>query len=254
MKIYDCFIFFKEFELLELRLKTLNEVVDYFVIAEINITHSGLPKPYYFEENRERFKEYEDKIIYLKDIAYPQTNPWIVENAHRNMLQRGWENVTQDDYIMISDLDEIPNPKAILNGINLHLNIFSLVQDLYCFYVNCKSNQEWIGTVVAKWDKIVSPQDIRNNRHCNKFIYNGGWHYTSMGGKERIKEKFAAFAETDFNIPQFMNDENLDQCLETGKDLTDRKEAYAQKRFIKDSEITHKEIFEFKDKYPTFYK
>ena len=254
MKIYDCFIFFKEFELLELRLKTLNDFVDYFVIAEINITHSGLLKPYYFQENRERFKEYEDKIIYLQDIAYPQTNPWIVENAHRNMLQRGWGGVTTDDYIMISDLDEIPNPIAVREGIKRKLNIFSLSQDLFCFYVNCKSNQKWSGTVVAKRNQIKSPQDIRNNRNNYTQINDGGWHYTSMGGKDRIKEKFAAFAETDFNIPQYMNDDNLNKCLETGKDLTDRQEEYAQKRFIADSEITHKEIFEFKDKYPNFYK
>jgi beta-1,4-mannosyl-glycoprotein beta-1,4-N-acetylglucosaminyltransferase len=101
---------------------------------------------------------------------------------------------------------------------------------------------------------IKTPQDIRNNRHFYTFVRNGGWHYSSMGGKERIRQKFDAFAETDFNLPSLMCDDNLDKCLETGKDLTDRQEEYAQKRFITESEITHKEVLEWKNEYTNFYK
>ena len=253
MKIYDCFMFFNEVELLDLRLRTLKNHVDYFVLAEINITHSGKPKPYYFDEYKHLFKDY--NIIHLKDITYPQENPWIVENAHRNMLQRGYKDASPDDYIIISDLDEIPSPESITLGINNGYHKFGMHQELYCYYVNCKSDQVWAGSVVTQKRYINSPQEIRNHR-CNQpfnFV-NGGWHYTSMGGKERIRTKFNSFAETDFNIDQYMSDQNLNECLETGKDLTGRKESCFQKRFITENEITHKEVLQWKNEYPDFWK
>ena len=63
MKIYDCFIFFNELDLLEIRLKTLEKVVDYFLLVEATKTHRGQDKPLYFNENKERFKKWEKKII-----------------------------------------------------------------------------------------------------------------------------------------------------------------------------------------------
>lgn len=250
-KVIDCFMFFNEVELLDLRLRTLKDYVDYFVLAEINITHSGKLKPYYFDEYKHLFAEY--NIIHLKDIAYPQSNPWIVENAHRNMLNHF--DCDPDDYVIISDLDEIPNPEKIHQGIELGYHSFGFHQELYCYYVNCKSSQVWAGSVCTKRKYIKSPQDVRNNR-CNQpfnFI-NGGWHYTSMGGKDRIRLKFDSFAETDFNVDQYMNDQNLDQCLQTGKDLTGRTESCFQKQFITESEVTHKEVLTWKNDYPEFWK
>jgi beta-1,4-mannosyl-glycoprotein beta-1,4-N-acetylglucosaminyltransferase len=246
-------MFFNEVELLDLRLRTLDAYVDFFVIAEINITHSGLPKPYIFEEYSYLFEKYKSKIIYLKDICYPQVDPWIVENAHRNVIAKGIVNADPDDYIIISDLDEIPNPVKVIEGIKIGYQSFGLNQDLYCYFVNCKSYQQWQGSVVLKKKLIQTPQIVRNNRLYQSYYFDdGGWHYTSMGGKERIRTKFKSFAETAFNIPQFMSDENLDKCLTTGKDLTDRPEKAFQKRFIKDEEITHKEIFEWSKQYPNF--
>ena len=246
-------MFFNEVELLDLRLRTLKDHVDYFVLAEINITHSGKPKPYYFDEFKFLFKEY--NIIHLKDVMPPDPNPWVVENAHRNMLQKGYDSAFPDDYIIISDLDEIPNPVRIHEGINMGLNSFGLHQDLYCYYTNCKSAQIWAGSVVIKKKYIKTPQHVRNNRFNQPINFpDGGWHYTSMGGKERIRLKFDSFAETDFNIYQYMNDSNLDECLETGKDLTGRTESYAQKRFIDDSEVTHKEVLSWRNEYPNFWK
>lgn len=250
--IYDCFMFYNEVELLDLRLRTLREYVDVFVLAEINITHSGKDKPYYFDEFKSLFKEY--NIIHLKDIAYPNDNPWIVENAHRNMLQRGYTDAYHDDYIIISDLDEIPDPQKVHEGIESGLNTFGIHQELYCYYINCKSDQIWAGSVVSKRQYIKSPQDARNNR-CNQPVnLVGGWHYTSMGGKDRIRLKFDSFAETDFNIDKYMSDSNLDECLSTGKDLTGRTESYFQKRFITEDEITHKEVLTWKNDYPNFWK
>lgn len=251
--IYDCFMFFNEVELLDLRLRTLKDHVDYFVLAEINITHSGKPKPYYFDEFKHEFKDY--NIIHLKDICYPQTDPWIVENAHRNLIAKGLAGAKHNDYALISDVDEIPNPEKIKEAISAGHKSFSFKQDLFYFYVNNLSGIEWHGTVGTRIDHFTTPQDIRNHRWEHKIVLqDGGWHYSSMGGKERIRTKFEAFAESQLNTRELMSDENLDICLETGRDLTDRKNEWAKTRLLKDSEITHKEIFDWRIKYPNFYK
>lgn len=251
--IYDCFMFFNEVELLELRFKTLNHVVDYFVIAEIDITHSGKQKGYLFDITQ--YPEYAHKIIHLKDFCYPQKNAWIVENAHRNLIAKGLTNASPGDYILISDLDEIPNPVGLKQCIGLGYTKFSFKQDLFYFYVNNLSGIEWHGTVATRFDHFTTPQDVRNKRWSSPFlVHNGGWHYSSMGGKERIRTKFDAFAETELNTSELMSDDNLNDCLATGRDLTDRKESYAKTRVLKDSEITHKEIFEWREKHKEFYK
>jgi beta-1,4-mannosyl-glycoprotein beta-1,4-N-acetylglucosaminyltransferase len=121
MKIFDCFTFFNELDLLEIRLTELYDVVDYFVIIEADKTQTGKPKEYYFEKNKTRFIRYKDKIIHFK-INMPETNNfWIMENYQRNQILRGLINCKKNDIILISDLDEIPNPKQF-NEIKLLLN------------------------------------------------------------------------------------------------------------------------------------
>lgn len=89
--IYDCFIFFNEVELLDLRLRTLKDTVDYFVLAEIDITHSGKKKRYYFDEFKGMFKDY--NIIHVKSDSIKFQDPWQVENAHRNLLAEGYKTL-----------------------------------------------------------------------------------------------------------------------------------------------------------------
>ena len=114
MKVYDCFTFFNELDLLEIRLNELYNSVDYFVIAEANMSHSGKPKDYVLEENWERFKPFQDKIRYLKIDDFPVThNSWVREKFQRDALSRGFTDMQSDDLIIISDLDEIPRAEII---------------------------------------------------------------------------------------------------------------------------------------------
>ncbi len=130
MAIYDCFTFYNEYELLELRLSLLYDVVDYFVISELDVTQSGSPKRYNFYENKNKFLPYMDKIIYLKETNAPllygnkklvnksdmtMTGDWAIENYQRNCLIHGLKDCNFDDLIIISDLDEIPNPDVLRN-------------------------------------------------------------------------------------------------------------------------------------------
>lgn len=121
MKIYDCFTFFNELDLLEIRLNELNDSVDYFVIVEANKTHTGIPKEYIFEKNKKKFKKFLPKIIYVK-INSPFNklkNSWVLENYQRNQIINGLKNCKPEDIIFISDLDEIPNKKDFKKIIKL---------------------------------------------------------------------------------------------------------------------------------------
>ena len=114
MKIYDCFSYWDEDLLLELRLNILNDYVDYFVIVEGNKTWQNNYKKLRFDISK--FSKFKDKIIYIPVEDMPDgDNPYLRENFQRNCIFRGLKNTTEDDLIIISDLDEIPNPKVINN-------------------------------------------------------------------------------------------------------------------------------------------
>ncbi|MEQ1678044.1 MAG: hypothetical protein ABL876_15150, partial [Chitinophagaceae bacterium] len=119
MKIIDCFTFFNELDLLEFRLKLLSPHITHFVIAESNLTHSGGPKPYYFEENKKRFEPWLHKITYIplqqsaEGLAFtknettynPQSASWKLENEQRNALSVAGSLAGDTDLVIVSDLD-----------------------------------------------------------------------------------------------------------------------------------------------------
>jgi beta-1,4-mannosyl-glycoprotein beta-1,4-N-acetylglucosaminyltransferase len=118
MKIYDCFTFFNELDVLEMRLNILDKDVDYFVLVESNKTHSGKDKELIFQKNKTRFADFSDKIIHIIVDDMPQSNNgnrWKLENFQREAIMRGLSKCTDEDIILISDLDEIPDPKALEN-------------------------------------------------------------------------------------------------------------------------------------------
>lgn len=126
MKVYDCFSFFNEIDLLEIRLLLLNDIVDKFVIVELNKTHRGEDKKYNFPEYKDRFQPYRDKIIYIQPEevpVYKGAGDWTIENFQRNCIMRGLHNCEPEDMIIISDLDEIPNPYILKNLSQIHVEL-----------------------------------------------------------------------------------------------------------------------------------
>ncbi|BAL84356.1 putative glycosyl transferase family 17 protein [Selenomonas ruminantium subsp. lactilytica TAM6421] len=113
-KIYDGFTFYKEFELLEWRLKMLYDIVDYFIIVESDRTFQNKPKPFYFAENKERFSQYADKIRYIQvtDKIECKDN-WSIQIFQRNCISRGLTDCQPDDIVMIGDIDEFPDPEVL---------------------------------------------------------------------------------------------------------------------------------------------
>ena len=117
--IHDCFLFFNELDLLEIRLNVLNKYVDKFVIIEATRTHSGLEKPLYYLQNKNRYKLFWDKIIHIVVDTFPSkfNTRWELENYHRNGATEYIQQCSDDDIILLCDVDEIINPECLKNVI-----------------------------------------------------------------------------------------------------------------------------------------
>lgn len=217
--IYDCVLFFKELELLELRFNILNDVVDVFCICESDKTFTGITKPYYFEENIQRFSRFKNKILYKKITFENFTNPWANEHFQRNESIHG--NFLDDDIILLSDMDEIPNPD-ILSNIQIQDNdILHFKQHLYYYNLNTKLEQDWYGTRAFKKSVLNqhTPTQIRHLETKN-IIQDGGWHFSYFGNKNFIEEKLNSFSHTEFNNSFYKS--NIEQSIKNKKDLFNR--------------------------------
>lgn len=224
--IYDCFMFFNELDLLEIRLNELNTVVDKFLIVEATKTHAGEEKPLYFNENKEKFSAFKDKIEHIIIDEYPEYNcAWELENYQRNVIiETLKERCSEDDVIIISDLDEIPRPECIEKYKDTKgIKVFE--QQLYTFYFNYLNITEpvWTrGTRMLKF-KDIGDKSLTGIRFAEgKHIKNAGWHFTYVGGLEMVKYKIKSFSHQEYNNDYYMNDERLKGLIDKGIDIFER--------------------------------
>ena len=140
--VYDCFTFFNEMDILEIRLNELDEVVDYFVIVESTRTFQKKEKPLYLNLDDERIIKFKDKIIHIVVDEFPNfftywrvPKTWDYENHQRNAIARGLKNVSPDDIIIVSDVDEIPSAKKIIENLNLNQPIV-FQQKFFYYFLN----------------------------------------------------------------------------------------------------------------------
>jgi beta-1,4-mannosyl-glycoprotein beta-1,4-N-acetylglucosaminyltransferase len=235
--IYDCFTFFNEFEILDIRLHTLNNVVDKFVLVESNTTHSGQKKPLYFDINKEKFNSYLNKIIHVViDDMDNLKGDWTREKYQRNSIMNGLKNLAVDeDIILISDVDEIPNPKLIIA--NLEDKIYGFEQRLFYFYLNYEqlSGSKWVGTKMLKYKilKEISPDYVRVCVEKYIAIKNGGWHFSYLGNIEQIKYKIQSFAHQEFNKSDIID--KIEENIKKRQDIFGRDEYIYQIVPIDDS-------------------
>ncbi len=250
--VYDCFIFFNELDLLEIRLNELNEVVDKFVLIEANKTFQNNHKPYYFEENKERFSPFLDKIIHIKLDKYPlfipiinPFTPWKLEFFQRNSIVKGLVNCKPEDIVLISDVDEIPKASVLKEMLAKGIDqIYGLKMDMYMYFLNNQLIYDggssmtmeqskdgiWHCTAVLPYKLLKQKPNrlrkiimrTRRRGEVFKIIPNAGWHFTYLGGVKNIIKKLEAFSHTEFNNDTFKSQEKIEEYITTGKDLFGR--------------------------------
>lgn len=217
-KVYDCFLFFNEFEILELRLNELYDAVDKFVLVECKETFRGNPKPLYFKENQHLFKKFADKIIYVcVDKHIETSNPWEREAFQRNQIIKGLKGCKNTDIVLISDVDEILKRSAIQEIVKEltigRKKIVCCEQPMYRFYLNQRDPTPWAGTIATTFKRVrkKAPDSLRLERNTcisshttfhYPMIKNAGWHFTSMGGLNRVVQKYEAFSHAEADIPE----------------------------------------------------
>ena len=244
--IYDCFTFFNELDLLEIRLNVLKDVVDKFVLVESDRTFTNRPKRLVFEENRTRFAAFADRIIYVKVTDHPPfKTAWHYESHQRNAIARGLIDAKLEDVILVSDVDEIPNPSAIRRYAGTR-GMVTFQQAYYAYYLNFRNvrRQRWqfakmvsyadflhgfdgvdvmhnehlpeevnVGTTASKIRMRVLPR----SRGGETVVKNGGWHFTSLGGVSALAEKMRSFSHQEYNPGDGAIDERkLAELIEKG--------------------------------------
>ena len=241
--LIDAFTYFNEKELVELRIKYLNPIVDYFVVIESNITFTGQKKEWNFPKVLENnLKDFAHKIQYhqlkinLKDIKNEESwiinnikgdDFWRIENYQRNYIKTACKNFSNKDILVISDLDEIPSIKK-LNFIltSDFKKIAPIALEQYLFHLDCNHVrlESWKGSIVTTIEScnIFSPQTFRRQRNRISHFTAGGWSFSSFGGYKRVKEKIEAYAHSEHNNDKFKSVEHIAHCQRTGSDLFHR--------------------------------
>ena len=243
--IYDCFSYWDEDLLLDLRLNILNKFVDYFIIVEGNKTWQNNPKELRFDLNR--FKEFKDKIIYIPVTDLPEgDNPYLRENYQRNCILRGLNAAKPKDIIIISDLDEIPNPKKIsCFKQNMKYAVFKQKHFYYKLNLQSQKNPFWHGSRICNYKDLKSPQWLRNLKfkkrpfwridkfRLNNIIENGGWHFCNLKTPEKLLYKYKNLCETNDPIhfknkinEKYLNINNVEEKLLNKKDIIGRDDTF----------------------------
>ncbi|MDE6386345.1 MAG: glycosyltransferase [Lachnospiraceae bacterium] len=249
--IYDCIPFFNELDILKLRMQILSPYVDKFVLEESTVTFSGEPKEMIFAKNRDMFREFEDKILYVAVDNSPMSGVTTHERDkfQKNQLIRAMAEAKPDDIVIFSDVDEIPNPKVLQKIVQNfdQEKIYHLAQRMFYCFLNMEEvsgnllsitgefqgvdRKQWLGTKICCFKNLpkegivflreVSPKDPRSVR-----VPDGGWHFGYMGGDgerdvaKRIGIKVQAAAHQEYNKSRYLN-EAVDRLL-CGEDIFDR--------------------------------
>jgi len=243
MKIFDCFMYFDEDLLLDLRLNILDKFVDKFVIVESNLTHSGKLKEFKFDINN--FKKFEKKISYhpienlLIDKNLKIKKNWsqnhLVDQSIRNSISKYITDASDNDWIIISDIDELPNPDIIEHfDVRNKYSFFEQQLFYYKFNLKCMSEPPWYGSRLCVKKYLKSPQWLRNIKVKNQdnlfnkifnnqqILKNGGWHFSSVKKPAEIITKMKSFAHSELVKDYMLNESYIMKKINNCEDIFER--------------------------------
>ncbi len=239
MAIYDCFQYFNEEHIADLRFNILNEFVDYFVIVESTVNHQGREKKLQFDINN--YKKFKNKIRYIIVDDTPENfkkphegGESLVEQHQRNSLIRGLDKADDEDIIILSDVDEIPDLKKLNLFKKENYAVFS--QKMFMYKINFLNLNEnnWHGSKICLKKNLKSPQWLRNLKFKKypfwridkpkniQIIQNGGWHFAYLQSAKNISKKIKSFAHGEFNKEHLADEEKIKDRIERGEDVFER--------------------------------
>ena len=264
MKVIDCFTFFDEEIVLDLRLNILHPYVDKFIITEGKYDHRGNSRDLVFNKNK--FKNFEDKIEYIIVDDYPDLkDPWSMLRHQRNIITKFLNRYEDNDFIMISDVDEIPNPIAIKKFLNKKKKIGIFKQLMFYYKLNLINNtcNYWHGTKICKKKFLNSPEGLRalkpkiypwwrlDKERSIEILDYGGWHFSFLYDAIGISKKLSSYQHTEFDIPSINDLDTIKDKLNNNLDIFGRD--YSYKKITIDDSFP-KYLFDNKEKYKEWIK
>ena len=239
MAIYDCFQYFNEEHIVDLRLNILNDFIDKFIIVESTVDHQGQAKKLNFDINK--YKKFKNKINYIIVEDTPNQikkshkgGESLVEKYQRNSIVKGLNRAEDTDLIILSDVDEIPDLNKLNEFDKNKYAVFSQKMFMYKMnFLNLNENN-WHGSRMCLKKNLKSPQWLRNLKFKEypfwridkirnlQVIENGGWHFSYLQSPEHILKKIQSFAHGEFNKSEFINLENIYSKIQKGQDIFDR--------------------------------
>ena len=237
MAIYDCFQYFDEDHMVDLRLNILDQYVDYFVISESTKTHQGKDKKINFDIKKfSKFKkkikfivaDYNESINFKNHIGGESP----IEQHQRNSLIKGIEDASSEDLIILSDSDEIPDLTK-LNEIKNNKKIIAFSQKMFMYKINLQNIDEsnWIGSKITMKKNITTMQNLRNLKFkkypfwridkYNLQTIKGGWHFSFLQTPDQILNKIKSFSHGEFNINN-INEKIIEEKILKNEDIFGR--------------------------------
>src|SRR5258705_11416207 len=244
-KVYDCFTFNGEFDVLDIHLNVLSPIVDRFVLVEAHETFTGQPKPLYFAENKSRFAPFLDKIIHVEveRMADAGTNPWVREAHHKGACTRGLADAAPHDLVIASDVDEIVKPPALVGALRRAAGRITYFEGVYYHF---RLNWRLVGRQDLKTARMIEMRHFKNGFHMRQtkgcrseslpqaieyalwlpyaasrhgtflgrqIMWEGCWHFSFAMEADEIRRKLTSYSHTHRKSASYMTPGSIEKMM-----------------------------------------
>jgi beta-1,4-mannosyl-glycoprotein beta-1,4-N-acetylglucosaminyltransferase len=233
--ILDCFTYFDEEIILDLRFNILNPFVDKFIITEGAFDHRGKKRKLNF--NLEKYKEFKEKIIYIPVETFPDTtDPWSMLEYQRNKALETIENFNDETLVMISDADEIPKMENVYKFLKSKKKYGVFEQFFFYYKINMlnSTNSLWYGSKICKKKFLKSPNWLRELKtkkypwwrfdklNSPYIIKDGGWHFSFLYDADGIIKKISSYQHAEFDNKLIKDRSIIEHKINNGEDILNR--------------------------------
>ena len=232
-RVFDCVLFNGEYDVLEIRLNELKDLVHLHIVVESKFTFSGLRKEVRFDAEHPVVRPFADKIKFILVDDFPTTkDAWDRESWQRNAIDRGLDGAQDDDLILMSDVDEIPKPAAIRAALEDTTSpAFGFCMKSFYFflnYQNLKGHPNSIWAVAARYSLLRNRSPdflryaIRNRSVPARIFEDGGWHFSYLGDDRAVRAKIMAFSHQEYNTKDVLDNINIAEIVGRSADIFNR--------------------------------